>query len=177
MARKLKPTTHTADLGSVLSEALSDLQTLRDEVAEVRDNLEEHFGNTDRYQRYSDAADNLDAADDEPTVPDCLDGVSVTYTTWSKGGRRGDSRAQRCSNACDMLDAIVSACEQWLEDNPELEVTDGADPDDTDAGDKPVTEDDVSERDDQRSEVESFRDEVENLKDTCSSTEFPGMYS
>jgi hypothetical protein len=174
MARKLKFTTHTADLDQALSEALSDLQSLRDEVAEVRDNLEEHFGNTDRYQRYCDAVDNLDAADEEPDVPDCLAGVTVTYTTGTKGGRRGDSRAQRCSNYCAMLDAVVSACEQWLEDNPELDVHD--DDDVVEPGEDRVTEDQASERTDQRSEVETFRDEVENIKSTCEGTEFPGMY-
>lgn len=45
---------------SALTEQLEAVETQRDELQDTLDNMEEFFSETERYQRLSDAADDLD---------------------------------------------------------------------------------------------------------------------
>lgn len=48
-----------------VSDALTILQELRDEVMEIRDNLEEHFASTERYETADEQAGMLESIVDD----------------------------------------------------------------------------------------------------------------
>lgn len=74
---KLISDVHFSDLSS----AAGEIRNLADEMTSWRDNIEEHFSQTDKYERVSEAADTLEqAADDlenieEPTAPEIKEGT------------------------------------------------------------------------------------------------------
>ena len=50
---------------SHVSDALTILQELRNEITEIRDNLEEHFAGTERYETANEQAEMLESIVDD----------------------------------------------------------------------------------------------------------------
>lgn len=108
--------TQKTDLQSAISDGIAALQSLRDEVQEIVDNASgTNFENSQRIQTFSETADALSYADNEPTLPDELAEVAVEYSESYKRGHI--SRAVQCSNACAMLQAAVDALEAQEHDD------------------------------------------------------------
>jgi hypothetical protein len=112
--KKLKPIRHDSTLMATLSDCIGELTSIGEECGESRDNLEERFSGTERYQNFSDAADELEGIE-EPDIPECYREHPVTYTTFHKGGKRGDSKSQRLSNAMAGIEAALSEVNDLLE--------------------------------------------------------------
>ena len=160
-------------IADAVSAAFGEFQSLRDEMRERADNMEEKFSATDLYQRVSECADALDGfADEEPEMPNddvgALD-VEVAESVNRRKGK-GPSRAVRCGNACAALQAVIERCEglttdevamgEWLAKiNGEHPIKDGA-----------VSADDAEEvLDELIQSCQAALDEAEGL-------DFPGMY-
>jgi chromosome segregation ATPase len=115
---KTKYRTETTSASSAVSDAMSEIQGLRDEMTEWRDNIEEKFSQTDKFKRVSEAADMLDqVADNEPTEPG--DGFDETVSFMAEANPRGLSRRARLANAVAALEAVVNAAEGKLADMEE----------------------------------------------------------
>lgn len=95
-------------LGAVISDAYSDLQTLRDEMQETVDNMEgANMEHLPKYDTASEAVSELDVCDNEPDVPEALADLEVEYSEQvNKRKGRGPSREVRLSNATAMLQAV-----------------------------------------------------------------------
>jgi hypothetical protein len=144
----------TTIVSAAIADAYSELQSLRDEMTENRDNMEEKFSATQKYQDTSDCVDALDNADvdSEPEMTVEVAELPIRYTESVPTRKaRTPSRSTRCSNAQAMLEAAKTELENWVLDK-------GEEPSDT-------------------------VDDVQNLIDSLSSTidaiegiDFPGMY-
>lgn len=99
MARKIKDV--TISLSGAVSDAFSEIESLKDELQEWYDNLPEQFQNGSKGEALQEAIGGLEQ-DTEPEVPSEVDSFDVVYTPILK---RRLSRADRCSNAVSMLTA------------------------------------------------------------------------
>lgn len=171
---RAKPVTSTID--GAFEEGKDEAVCLKDEIVEWKDNLEaNNMEAMPKYDEVSEAADALESGADSLEsleVPECLQGVEVSYTIDTR--RKAQSRSGRMGNALAALDAAKSGAEAWLEDNPELEANE--DDDDRDEDEELVTQADADEREQQRSEVEEFVNELENAYGELEGVCFPGMY-
>jgi len=150
MAYKMESRTTTIE--AAIGDAYGELQSLRDEVREVVDNASgTPAENTGRIQTMGDTADSLDNfVDDEPEVPDGIGDLKVDYSeSVNKDKRRGPSRAVRCSNAQNMLQAAAEALRAWVEG-------DGA-------------------KHENKSDAEELAEKLDEHASECDSLEFPGM--
>ena len=168
-----------SDIGSAFDAGRQDVTDLKEEIEAWKDGLEgNNMEHLPKYEEVSECYDALDSAIgglEGIEVPDCMEGFDASYTQDTR--QSAQSRAGRLNNAMAALDAVKSACEQWLEEFPELEATD------TDDEDAPVEGDDdfideamVQERETQRGEVEEFQTELENAYSELENVSFPGMY-
>lgn len=155
-------------LTAAIGDAYSELQSLRDEMREWADNLENgNLGHTDRGQRVAEAADALDnVADDEPEMELGEFDPQITYAE-QINRRKGKpaSRSVRCSNASSMLGAVIEALETEMEKLEEGE-------DDVDLKEEAEGDD----KDDPKEKLEELRDHLQNTVDEIDGIEFPGMY-
>lgn len=166
----------TTDVEGAFSSGREDVTSLKEEMEEWKDNLEgnnmEHLPKFEEVSECFDALDNGVGTLEGIEVPSCLDGVTVAYTTDTR--QSAGSRSGRMANALNALDAAKSACEAWLEENPELEADEAegydGDPDDF------ISEEAVQERETERGEVEEFMNELENGYSELENASFPGMY-
>lgn len=144
--RRFKVNDATCTIEEGVAGVYQDIGELAQEMREWADNLEEKFSNTDKYQRVNDAADTLENYIDEDVVPEWLSHeIVVKYTFISK---RRLSRADRCSNACTLAQAIIDKLEEgilWLDA-------------------------------DKAEELVTLRDNLQQLIDDCQGVEFPGRY-
>jgi hypothetical protein len=134
----------TTTLGAIISDAFEALQSLRDEAQEVCDNMPENLQGGDSYSTFESNTSSLSECDSIPDVPEVIKELPVKYTEEVKSSHV--SRAVRCSNCVNMLDAAVGVIEDWQEKNKEPE----------------------------NEEVEQLRDEVQQMKDNAEGTEWPG---
>lgn len=146
--RQTKPkfTEHKESIGDALGSAMSELESLGEEMRSWADNIEEKFSNTEKYERVSECADTLEGLS-APDVPESLEARIITY---HQGTKKQMSRSDRRDDACSILESIV----QELED---------------------ITSDEEAKQD-LKDEAEEFRDEVQNLIDEAQGLEFPGMF-
>ena len=68
------------DAEGALRHALETLEDLRDEIGEIRENLEGHFSETERYASVETAFEALDEACDSITT--AADGVADVEFAW-----------------------------------------------------------------------------------------------
>lgn len=167
MAKRHKTTTETTPLSNALS-TYADVEALRDEIEEWRDNLEggglEH---TAKYDQVSEAADTLDnvatalqAACDAlvEALPSGVAEGDVTYRVLSPYGRRAMPRWMRASNAEAAVRAGLDAASAWLEAQ--------------DSEDPTLSSQEV----DRREEVENQINEARDALDELEAVEFPSMF-
>lgn len=147
--RAIKMTTHESTLESLISDAFSIFEELGSELGEWRDNLEEKFSQTSKYEMVSEAANAME----ELQAPDIAEWLSTEThkITWQEPARKKkSSRAARRDDAASCLDRAI----QYLDGIEENE--------------KDYTED-------QRAEAKELRDLIEEAKDNTDGVEFPGM--
>jgi hypothetical protein len=144
------PPPRTVSLADAVSEAFSEISSLAEEMREWADNMEEKFSATQKYETVSETADTLENIS-EVEVDTELSAVTVTLQD-PKPQRRGYSRADRCAQACDILDACVSALEDY------------------------ASTDDTNRTDAQAEAADELRNELDSAKSDAEGVEFPGMY-
>lgn len=150
------------DVAGAIGDAFGELQSLRDEMREWADNLENgNLGQTQKAQDVGACADSLDSvADDEPDYPEEVSGLEVGYGELvhrRKG--RGPSRSVRRDNATAMLAAVIETLNGHVEDLD----TDGKD----------------EESEDQQEladKIEELVGDLQNVIDEAEGCEFPGMF-
>lgn len=178
MAKRGKLVNHEGIVGDIGS-AYTDVQELRDEVREVVENAGENLSQTQRIQTLSETADTLDgSADDEPTVPEGLENLKISYSTFHAYGRKGDSRATRMMNAVALMDGVIDALNEFIEDADAP--IDNLVPEGLDGAFMAISEEQLAESDKRaealKNEAETLRDEIENAKGEFEGVEFRGMY-
>lgn len=106
-----KSVQHESTVGALVADAISELESLKDEMGEWRDNMEgTGLENTSKYEQVQEAADTLESYVSEIEVPEALEDVKATwYESVNKNKRRGASRAVRLGNAVSMLQAAAEA--------------------------------------------------------------------
>lgn len=156
-----------------VSDAFSDLESLRDEMTDWRDAMEDKLSHTDKYSQVSDTADALDVVDNTIDVPAEIQGVAIQAGQMvNRNKRKGCSRSVRCSNVGMLLEAAKEGAEVVL--------TDGVDEGDEELPE--LLEEDIARGErmlltaELRQAIEQFVDEVSELIDNLSGLEFPGMY-
>ncbi len=113
-----------------------------------RDNLEEKFSQTSKYDEVSECADALDAvADNEPEVPAVAGSLGVLFIP--PAFKRLPSRADRLGTALDQLRAASEELADWAENH----------------GDH-----------NESSEATEAADAIENVVSELEGISFPGMY-
>jgi hypothetical protein len=155
-----KTTQHKGAISGVVADALSELQSLRDEVQEIVDNASgTGLENTQRIQTLSETADTLgNYVDNEPDVPGFMAAEEVQWHEMHNARKgRGDSRDTRNSNAVQALQAAADAAEAIAE---RLEQKESA----TEA------------EQEQAGEARSYAEEVRDISDNVESVEYPGMF-
>jgi hypothetical protein len=96
----------TSPLGELVSDAFSELESLKDELQDWYDNLPESFQNGDKGSELQDAVSNLENLS-EPSIGEVLAGVPVFYLPPVEI----NSRSDRCADAAGRLRACVDALE------------------------------------------------------------------
>lgn len=155
----------TDSLESAVSSALSEIESLKDEMDEIKSNMENaNMEHLPKYETASEAYDALDSAQ-EPDVPEAVGELSVEYNEEvNKRKGRGPSRAVRLSNAVAQLQACVAALEYYESARQDI-----ADNEDAETVDQEVAQSEIDEASELRDELETIINDVENV-------EFPGMY-
>jgi hypothetical protein len=134
-------------IADAISEAFGEIEALAQEMREWADNLEEKFSSTSKYETVSSSADTLEGYTD-PDMPEGLPAMEVEFMDLPQR-KRGYSRADRCGQACYILDQCIIVLEEQSEKLEGGEARDAC---------------------------ESLRDDLENAKGDCEGVEFPGMY-
>lgn len=196
MARKYKTATRTCSALGAFEEAKSEIESLRDEMSEWADNLENgNLGHTEKFDAVSEARDNLDNAVsdlDGVDFPTATGDKEITYTESTPYGRKGQPRWMRLSNAVSMLEAAKDALEgakervdeaSGGEDAPcECEDTpeDAETPGDHHELDCPLCRGEgfVADDEEEAEEIDfdSAINDIDNALSNLESVEFPGMY-
>lgn len=168
----------SGEVSGTLEGGTSVIEELKDEMTEWQSSLESNsMEHLPKYDEVTEAVDALEAAVDalqSLDCPDCITDFPVSYTQDTRTS--ANSRPGRMSNARQELDAALAGANDWLEENPELEANDPADEDSYDESLETITDDAVTEREDQRGEVETFAQELEDAISELDNVSFPGMY-
>jgi len=162
-------------LADAIANGYSEIQQLRDEMNEWKDNLENgNLGHTDKFSRVEECAEALDSeADNEPSeeLPAdlVLKEVSVSVQV-NRRKNKGPSRAVRCSNACAYLQVVCDELEGIMEDLP-------TEPEEDDEGRiTPEAEKAAEEAQEEKDTLEEIRDHLQSTIEAVEGIEFPGMY-
>lgn len=142
-------TIHTQAAESVIEEAYNDFELLQQEIEQWYDNMPENLQGSLLGETLDNTNTELQDLE-KPDIPDAIQTLEVTYIPMG-----GDSRADRCADACGSLKAVIRACEKLIA----------------------VTEANVSE-DQAREELEGVQELIDELQedvDTAEALEFPAM--
>lgn len=103
-------------VGAMVGDAFSELQSLRDEMQEIVDNMEgANMGHMPKCEAAGEAVSELESADcdSEPDVPESLAEIEIEYSEQVQRRKgRAVSRAVRCDNAQSMLQAVRDALQE-----------------------------------------------------------------
>lgn len=144
---QLKRKFYTTNISSLVEDAMSEVESLQDEMQSWYDNLSEGFQQTEKAERIQEAADVLSNVSGMGIdVPDEFSEVNTVYFPSLKV----NSRADRAAEAASMLQAATDAAREHAENR---------------------------EQDEEQDELDtSWIDEVEEAIGELESVEFPGMY-
>lgn len=117
--KKLITTTRETSIEDAVQEAMSEVESLRDEMSEWRDNMEEKLSHTEKYERVSECADNLDNVQ-EIDIPDEYRETKITVISQRKSSRKSPyPRWLRLQNAVGALTAAKDVLEEMEDDDAE----------------------------------------------------------
>lgn len=157
---KRKTIRRETSLDGAVADGISECESLRDEMTEWRDNLEEKLSATQKYSDVSECADALDNAlnSNQPELPDTFPAGLEDKVTWTEFHTyaRAQSRATRLDGAVTGMTAVAEAVEAFLEmhDDPSDECYGNTD----------------------REAWETYANEVREIVGEIEGVEFPGMY-
>jgi len=103
----LRDAYYTTSIQELITDAVSEFECLKDELQEWYDNLPESFQNGDKGSQLQEAIDALENAT-EPDIPKTIGEIKVIFFP----GINVQTRAQRCANACTMIDVANSTLEE-----------------------------------------------------------------
>lgn len=151
-------------VADAISNGVSDIAGLQEELQEWLDNMPESLQQGSKADELQEAIDGLDEAQSyEPC--DALSGteddggnatLGALRFTITTSARKGKSRADRCNEATELLRMALDTVRDHLANNPEKE-------------------EDEDESSVDLDEVESSLDELEQLIDNAEGVTFPGM--
>lgn len=149
----LRDTKYTHELGSLVSDAFSEAESLKDEIQDWYDSLPGQFQEGDKGDQLQEVISTLDDAS-EPSVPACLEKIPVVFLPPTKI----TSRADRMGSAVGQLQAVLEKLDEITEVLQALPIP---------------SEEEV----DKLSEADDLRTEIDEAISTFESVEFPGMMS
>lgn len=158
MPVRLDTTAKTGTITNALSTGFSELQSLRDELMEWKDNIEEKFGQTDKFERVSECADALDEIADceDECVPPVHTEDTVDWVEQKKKSKKSPyPRWLRLQNAVNALEAVKATLETLVEVDDD---------------------EDENPEDETRMEIQACIDKLDEIIDAANSVEFPGMF-
>jgi chromosome segregation ATPase len=143
-------------------DAKSEIESLRDEMTEWKDNLEgnsmEHLPKYDEVSECCDALDNaMSALEDAESEewPEALDSITVNWTIDTR--KSATSRSARMSNALNALGAAIDGLRQWEESEKEEDK-------------------ESEEHEEQIQTAGNIADHLENAQSEAENANFPGMF-
>ena len=159
-----KPEQRETTLEAAVADALSEIESLRDEMQEMDDNMSgANMEHLPKYEVVSTALQELEEhCDQSIDVPEWAQALSVKYMEMVNRRRgRGPSRDVRLGNATAMLGAAIEAIDAEIERREKLE-------------DDDLPEGEAQVNSDRKTDMEELRAELDEHADF--SVEFPGMY-
>jgi len=182
MGRRYKTVIVKMTIAEALSSGHSELEELKNEMEEWRDNLSgNNMEHLPKYDEVSEVVDTLENAVDNLDVDDIVSqleeagvnvGVEIEVSEDRPYGSKGSPRWMRCGNACALLEAAESEARSQIEQiNEEREEkaehdTDGEEKE----GEAAEESEDVDPID------ESILDPIEECRGECEGVDFPTMY-
>lgn len=152
----------TSGVESAVTDAIGDVQSLRDEMQDWADNMSSNnMEHLPKYEEVDAAREELDqVADSEPELPSAFPAGFVDEVKWTECHTyaRSQSRSTRASDCSAALSAVVDHIEAFFV----------AHPDENDAvyGVTPTLFDDLRE----------YADSIQEIIDVLDNISFPGMY-
>lgn len=143
-----KNETRSTTVSAAIGDAMSEIETLKDEMEEQRDNMQgTNLEATPKYEAISEVVDELEGLS-EPDVPESVADLPVMWVeSVQRRKGRGASRQVRLGNCTSMLEAAKAVIEEHVDDEGD------------DDGD-----------------LEPLVGELDDIIDTCGGVSFPGMY-
>lgn len=99
-------------------QAQEDWESLRDDIRESADAMEETFPGSERTESYNYAADELDGVDLELDLPAWTEGLTLTYI---QDTRKGQPKQVRLENLASLLEDLYNAAAGEAPDDQEDE--------------------------------------------------------
>lgn len=96
----------TKSFEHAFTQAQEDWESLRDEIRESADAMEETFPGAERTESYSYAADELESIDLELDLPAWTERLTVAY---QQDTRKGQSKRVRLENLASLLEDLYNA--------------------------------------------------------------------
>lgn len=167
MAKKTRTRTLQTSVAAAIPDALSEIESLRDEMQEWADNMEEKLSHTEKYERVREAADALESAVTDVDVPEFAD--QTISCVEMLPGRKGLARWKRLSNAVAALSAAKDAMEVQRDELREID-------DDEVPAEVAALIGDERTPSEAADELDSVIEEVDNIINEAEGVEFPGMF-
>lgn len=114
---RFKSTTVKTTVADIVSGSIGDLEALKEELEQWKENIEEKFSTTEKYSQLEEAVDALEIS--EPDIEDELGNIEVEYQTVNPKSIK--SRSARCNEATRLLSAAIDALNAAAEDDDQLE--------------------------------------------------------
>jgi chromosome segregation ATPase len=168
-----KAKTEMASVGGLIDEFYSTCSDLRDELQEWKDNIEEKFSGTDKYNTLEESVNNLEGFCEN--VPDYeIDGfdASAQHETIRYPLKKKASRRDRMGQAMEAANIAVSLIEAEIEkiENALEEAND------QDVESETGTDHDVDALEATKDALTELKDQLENDVSEAENVEFPGMF-
>ena len=157
MARTRPMIERGGSIDGIVSDSLSEIESLKDEMQEWADSLSSN--NMEHLPKYDEVTECIDALENAisniPDMPDLLPEMKDEVKWQEKAPYKGvPSRSTRLNNATNDITQVIDYIESFLAD----------------------FEDENEEYADLVQEWESYKDDLQNIVDEADSVSFPGMF-
>lgn len=148
---KRKMITREGTIDGIVSDALSTIQGLRDEMNDWQSNMEAaNMEHLPKYEQVSECHDALDSfCDSEPDMPSEVPAGLETTLKWEESGaKKKQSRAARLSDAVSDIQRVIEHIEEFLTAN----------------------------QDEPNDDWQQYCADLQSIVDDAEAVEFPGMF-